>query len=373
MSRTWTVPSDAVSGVYNAHLVRNDGNGDSRILFVVRDDASHSDMLVSTSDATWNAYNSYGGNSLYVCTVSCPAGDPYAYKAAYKVSYNRPLDTETLNPRSSFFGGGEYPMLRFLEANGYDVSYTSSADVGSRAPLLLNHKVFVSSGHDEYWSASQRTAVEDARNAGVNIAFFSGNEIFWRTRWENSVDGPSTPNRTLVAYKDTHFPVQQDPVVLDRHLGRPALRQPGRRRPRRRTRSPARRSSSTPGRSEIKVPAAFGKFRLWRNTAAATLGSTSTLTLAPSTLGYEWDVDTDNGFRPAGLIDLSSTTASGLETFSDYGSTTIENDTATHNLTLYKAPSGALVFGAARSSGPGAWTPRTRSSTIPIATCSRRR
>ena len=95
--------------------------------------------------------------------------------------------------RSWLFTGAEYPMIRFLERNGYDVSYTSSADVGRNPALLQNHKVFMSSGHDEYWSASQRSAVEAARDAGVNLAFFTGNEMFWKTRWEPSADGTNTP------------------------------------------------------------------------------------------------------------------------------------------------------------------------------------
>src|SRR5262249_44262876 len=72
------------------------------------------------------------------------------------------------------------------------------------------------------------------------------------------------------------------------------------------------------------------------------------LTLAPGgeTLGYEWDEDVDNGFRPAGQFDVSSTTVSGLQTFTDYGSRLAENTTATHHLTLYRAPNGGLVFGA---------------------------
>ena len=81
----------AVSGVYVAHLVRDDTGGTSQIPFVVRDDASHSDIVVQTSDATWQAYNTYGGNSLYTCTVACPAGNPRRYKGAYAVSYNRPF------------------------------------------------------------------------------------------------------------------------------------------------------------------------------------------------------------------------------------------------------------------------------------------
>ena len=63
-------------------------------------------------------------------------------------------------------------------------------------------------------------------------------------------------------------------------------------------------------------------------------------------LGYEWDEDTANGFRPAGLFDLSSTTSTTAEIFVDYGSTTMTGQKATHHLTLYRALSGALVFGA---------------------------
>jgi len=58
------------------------------------------------------------------------------------------------------------------------------------------------------------------------------------------------------------------------------------------------------------------------------------LPLSPNTLGYEWDQDADNGFRPNGEFKLSSTTVSGLEVFSDYGSTTTLNRMATHNLTM---------------------------------------
>jgi hypothetical protein len=50
----------------------------------------------------------------------------------------------------------------------------------------------------------------------------------------------------------------------------------------------------------ITVPAADGKMRFWRNTSIATLAANQTATLPNSTLGYEWDSDLDNGFRPAG-------------------------------------------------------------------------
>ena len=91
-----------------------------------------------------------------------------------------------------------------------------STPTGSGAELL-EHDVFVSVGHDEYWSAAQRTNVEAARDAGVHLAFFSGNEVFWKTRWETSIDGSGTPYRTLVSYKET-----LDGAIID-----PAATRPG--------------------------------------------------------------------------------------------------------------------------------------------------
>jgi hypothetical protein len=350
VSAQWTVPSNAVSGVYMALLTRDDTGGQSQIVFVVRNDASHSKILLQTSDATWEAYNDYGGNSLYTCTVECPPGNPKAYKGAYSVSYNRPFDGSlSTDEGASYLWYAEYQMMRFLEKNGYDVSYTTEDEVDRNGALLKNHKIFMSSGHDEYWSAGQRANVEAAREAGVNLAFFSANELFWKTRWGPSSEGSETPYRTLTTYKETHFEGPVDPKDPPTWTG--AWRDP---------RDPAsdggkpenelsgQQFEVNAGTSEITVPAQYRKLRLWRNTAVASLQPGQTLTLAPEvgTLGYEWDEDVDNGFRPAGEFDLSSTTVSGVQAFSDYGTFLNDDATATHHLTLYRAPSGALVFGA---------------------------
>ena len=358
-SAHWNVPASATSGVYEAHLVRNDTGGSSAIVFVVRNDASHSAVVFQTSDETWEAYNTYGGvdshgaslagNSLYTCVVNCPAGNPQAYKGAYAVSYNRPLQGLDDSGRSSPFYA-EFNMIEYLEANGYDVSYMAGADVESRGSLLLNHKIFTSTGHDEYWSAAQRANVTAARDAGVNLAFFSGNEMFWKTRWAPSIAN-GMPMRTLVSYKETHFDAPTDPNDPNTWTGSwqdPRFSQPV---------DGGRPQNAVTGQlfvvnsgtTDIVVPAAYAHLRIWRNTAVAGLSSGS-ITIGAGvggTLGYEWDEDADNGSRPAGEFDLSSTTLAGsAEVFTDYGSNTDPNGTATHHLSLYKAPSGALIFGA---------------------------
>jgi hypothetical protein len=114
VSLRWTIPSDAVSGVYEAKLVREDGvSAANRVIFVVRDDSSNAPILLTTSDETWVAYNTYGGNSLYYGHTAAPNG------RAYKVSYNRPLaNHDPYYDKRNTFLNAEYPMVRWLERNG---------------------------------------------------------------------------------------------------------------------------------------------------------------------------------------------------------------------------------------------------------------
>ncbi|MFI7706010.1 DUF4082 domain-containing protein [Nonomuraea sp. NPDC049480] len=333
VSASWQVPSTVVSGVYIANLIREDGiSGLSQMIFVVRDDARNSEILLQTSDATWQAYNRYGGNSLY-------AGQPA--NRAYKVSYNRPFDS-----RSRFFND-EYPMVRWIEANGYDVSYISNVDTASQGAQILNHQVFMSSGHDEYWSNEMLNSVQNARDNGVHLAFFSGNEVFWKTRWEPSIDGNNTPFRTLVCYKETLANAKIDPSPQWTGTWRdPRFSPPS---------DGGRPENALTGtlfringraHNAITVPAEFASMRLWRNTSIAGLLPGQTAVFPTGTLGYEWDVSPDDGFAPAGLVKFSRTTVATTSLFLlDFGST-YGVGTATHNLTLYRSSSGAYVFGA---------------------------
>src|SRR5207237_8787710 len=120
----WPVPSPAAPATSSAPLRRTDGTpGVNHVFFVVRDDASHADLLFQTSDTTWQAYNDYGGNSLYKNVAqNLPAG------RAFKVSYNRPFVTREGFGQKDYLFNSEYPMVRWLEANGYHVTYQSGVD-----------------------------------------------------------------------------------------------------------------------------------------------------------------------------------------------------------------------------------------------------
>ncbi|MBR0739354.1 DUF4082 domain-containing protein [Bradyrhizobium liaoningense] len=351
VSASWDVPADAVSGVYIAKLTRLDGtSGENQIPFIVRDDSSHSDIVFQTSDETWQAYNGWGGANFY--GGDGPAQGQGAGRA-YAVSYNRPIDTRggvgTFAGPQDYLFGAEYAAISWLEENGYDVSYMSGLDVDRYGSLLLNHKVYLDAGHDEYWSGQQRANVEAARDAGVNLEFWSGNEVYWRTRWGNSISSDGTPYRTLISYKETWANASIDPT--DQWTG--TFRDP--------RFSPPAIGGGDPENSltgtlfqvddvgtslgTITIPYEDADLRFWRNTSVADLQPGQTASLNTNYLGYEWDTAPDNGFDPAGLVRLSSTTVNVSTYLLDYGNT-VGDGTATHNLTLYRAPSGALVFGA---------------------------
>ncbi len=385
VSASWDIPADAVSGVYLARLVREDGNSTwrmdnsnapgnkpalpaphaygalgfgalrnplrepraSNIVFLVRDDASKSDVLMQTSDPSWTAYNSYGLGSTYNRPGS---GSSWQFRS-YKVSLNRPLGQRNVNQ----YFNGEYALARWLERNGYDVTYFAGIDTDRRGDLLKNHKLFISVGHDEYWSGDQRTNTEAARDAGVNLAFMSGNEVFWKIRYEPSIDGTSTPYRTLVVYKESHTNQNEigelqpgrkiDPLkdVWTGHWRDASPFNPEGPRPENALMGTIFTVNANQQDSLI-VPAKYSKLRFWRNTEVAALKEGKQVVLGNGILGHEWDEDLDNGFRPAGLIRMSETSVDGVAYAQDDGSV-FDSGTATHHLTLYRAASGALVFG----------------------------
>jgi hypothetical protein len=197
-------PTHWASGYYVAKLTARNGK-QCYIPFVVRDDQRTAKYLFQSSVTTYQAYNSWGGKSLYGFNSNNGA-------RAYKVSFNRPYDSgygtgDLVNDWS----GWELNMLRFLEREGYDLTYCTNLDTHENQNLLNNRKAFLSVGHDEYWSREIRDNVETARNRGLHLGFFTANAAYWQVRFEPS-PANGAANRTLVCYKEAALdPFYSDP------------------------------------------------------------------------------------------------------------------------------------------------------------------
>jgi len=194
------IPDDWVSGVYLGKLTAADS--EAYIVFIVRDDR-RSDLMFQCSDMTWLAYNRWPNwRSLYDLGEN-PWG-ANARNIGYDVSFDKPFAIywngfpaayEPLTNGSGEFLMIEHPLCFWLEKEGYDVTYISNVDTHADGPGLLRGKVFVSVGHDEYWTKEMFANVTQARDAGVNLAFLSGNSVSGQVELRPSSDG--RPNRVM--------------------------------------------------------------------------------------------------------------------------------------------------------------------------------
>jgi hypothetical protein len=203
------VTDDWTSGYYLAELVLtsgpNAGEGGWVPLVVREPPSQNSAILVQAPVDTWQAYNDWGGRSLYYNHTG--VGDNH-------VSFDRPYDpaglptaagpTPLLNinlPQTL-----EFPLVRFLERGGYDVSYTTDVDLDRDPSELLRHRLVITAGHGEYWTKTIRDAFEQARDAGTNLAFLGANTGYWQIRYD---DG----RRTIVEYRKASADPEPDPAL----------------------------------------------------------------------------------------------------------------------------------------------------------------
>ena len=180
-SATVPIPEAWPSGVYLVKLTLCTApHYQSYIIFVVKT-RENSDVLVQVSDLTWQAYNRWPGtNSLY------DDGSPELWYQGtnVRVSFDRPyakycqIVDQPLSSGSGEFLLWEYPLTYWLEAEGYEVAYCSNLDLHHDPEVLSRGKVFLSVGHDEYWTREMYRNLESARDNGLSLLFLSGNSLF---------------------------------------------------------------------------------------------------------------------------------------------------------------------------------------------------
>jgi hypothetical protein len=309
VTKAWT------SGYYLAELVLTDGPNagqGSWVPVVVRGPPGQvSDILVQAPVNTWQAYNDWGGRSLYFNFNG--VGDNH-------VSFDRPYDERTMKTadgpatdNANLPQISEFPLVRYLESSGYDVSYTTDVDTDANPAELLRHRLVLVAGHDEYWTKGIRDAFERARDLGTNLAFVGANIGFWQMRYEAS-------RRTIVEYRNPGPDPEPDPALKTEMF---------------RQLTPPRPECQLLGVEGIVEPGnqSIGIEDLGVNPGAlsdpwfAGAGFTPPSVL-PGLVGYEWDLVAP-GCQTPPLTDLFHTSSSPA-----------------YDGVRYTAPSGARVFSA---------------------------
>ncbi len=170
--RTGTAPT---AGWPEGHyLMRVDSDGASRFApLTVRSTTTAGKVIVVASTMTWQAYNRWGGTSLYRGTDGTEA------TRALAVSYDRPYDNE--------YGAGQFftmdaPVLAAAQRSGAPLAFATDLDLARDPSLVTSASAIVFGGHSEYWTAPMRQALQAAVDNGTNLAVFGANTGYWRTR-----------------------------------------------------------------------------------------------------------------------------------------------------------------------------------------------
>jgi hypothetical protein len=227
---TFTVPTshEWPSGFYLVILRANSPSDEEDVahsFFVLRPDGERpqSPILLVLSTNTYNAYNNWGGPSLYDGGVRVSFERPLAKGLLHKpepavrlanMSSAVDRDLEAFHTWADKHGlsrwcgaagwyNWERPFLRWAAGEGFPLDVATNADLEFHPEILGKHRAVVSVGHDEYWSWGMRDALESFIASGGNAAFFSGNDVSWQVRFEDN-------GRSMVSHK---YNYQDDPVL----------------------------------------------------------------------------------------------------------------------------------------------------------------
>jgi hypothetical protein len=294
------VPTDEAwrSGHYSVRLTS--GDEEAHAFFAVRPAAGPAPILLVLSTSTTNAYNDWGGPSLYTGGTRVSFERPLARGFLAKpepavrkaqgvpdreaLGYFRWAEEHDLSPWSGGAGWWtwERSFVEWAEREGFAIDVAISQDLEEHPEVLEGHRLLISVGHDEYWSWGMRDTVEAFLSGGGNAAFFSGNTCWWQVRFEGG---------TMVCFK---YRAEEDPVAgsdeqrlltgswSDRRIGRSEASMTG-------------LSFSRGGYSRYGagVPRASGAYTVWRPDHWAFTGTDlrygDALGLADAIVGYEVD------------------------------------------------------------------------------------
>ena len=182
------------------YLFRLDGDNGAQqfVPLTVRTPSNDGRIVIVNAVTTWQAYNRWGGYSLY----DSPSGKKALRSRA--VSFDRPYQADTMQGAGDFLYF-ELPLVLFAERSGHQIGYATDADLDADPHLLDGARAVITLAHDEYWSANMRNNLVNARDHGVNLAFLGGNDGYRHMRFDSTTLGP---NRLEIDYKSS----DEDPL-----------------------------------------------------------------------------------------------------------------------------------------------------------------
>jgi len=173
--------------------------------WVVKNPKRSGAVLVRLGVNTYQAYNPWGGHSLY------PNGDDET--RGLIVTFDRPAPPD-------FF---EYDVflvqwLEGLAASLGGVDYAVNFDVHSDPAFLDPWPLVITSAHDEYWSGEEFTAFQRRIfTRGQNTLFFGADAAYCQVRYGdlNAAAGAAPLGRQIVCYKTASDPIALRAGKLD--------------------------------------------------------------------------------------------------------------------------------------------------------------
>lgn len=201
VTTTITITPDWVPGAYLLKLVADPGR-QSYIPLTLWEPNSHAAYVIDSSVFTWQAWNTYGGYSMY--GGGPPGVTPTYDDRARVMSYDRPYAN---GEGAGELIGNELPLISFAEEHDLDVTYWTDVTFTEHPALIRNHKAYLSLGHAECWSNAERAAAVDGIKHGVNFVFFGASPILRHVRLQPDQFGRK--DREMVDYRDP----QADPII----------------------------------------------------------------------------------------------------------------------------------------------------------------
>jgi hypothetical protein len=191
---SFRVQPDWTPGAYRIRLTNS--NGFQVIIpLIIRDDASTSEYLLVNGFNTYQAYEAWGGTSLYINTLP-PATSASVDRPAVVATFDRPY----ANGSDGRYGLQDYGFASWAEEMGLEVSYTTDTDLNSLGSTVRQHRTLVLLAHAEYWTDQGRALVADAVSSGMNLINLGTNQFYWRIQQRPGIVS-ALPDRSIYTYR----------------------------------------------------------------------------------------------------------------------------------------------------------------------------